>query len=130
MKEFGLAAYGVSGKWEISLHQAIDSPESYSITFNGPEIELSVFISGIKILTEVLSFLERSKGKKHFEEIEIGHDSATSVKIIKDDEFSDRYYINLASSENRLIITLWDKDIDQIILALTQLIDDLSCFKL
>lgn len=51
---------------------------------------------------ELADFLHQQRGRKVFSELVVGNFLGADVRLIKDDEFSDRFFLRIAADGNLL----------------------------
>lgn len=120
--QWGLMACGRVGDTSIDIDESISGPEIYEIEISKSRWSLRFRIDAPGIANELLTFLENTKDSI----LQLGQFNDNEVQIFRDDEFSDRFFIVIDGSSGRLNYTIAGKaEIDELIIALQQLIEDL-----
>ncbi|MFX1294473.1 MAG: hypothetical protein ACFFD2_06420 [Promethearchaeota archaeon] len=126
-RAYGLAAFGKSGEWTVAVDQTIQEPEEWFINLRKYPVNLYFRISSPKIIHQILEFIKETfKSPKYRDKeiapgifrhmdpkyIVIGSFLGIPVKLFKDGEFDDRYFIKIyVLKEDYIFITLIEQDI-------------------
>jgi hypothetical protein len=73
-----------------------DGPLTYMLTFALPSVELRFQVSSLDAVQAMSSFFRENYGQRKVAELEIGVLDGVPVRIIKDDEHLDRFFISAA----------------------------------
>jgi hypothetical protein len=131
----GLLAIGSSGPWEIGIDQTISGRERWFAQIEGPSVSLYFEIPAPRIVDEAISFLSNpersarrsgSNGKKNGT-LTLGNDPKMPVSLMRDDEFSDRYFLVFESSAGTVVrLTVAGEDRTHLVDALRQAKEDME----
>src|SRR5437899_2744265 len=90
-EEFGLAAYGSSGRWAVAVHESLARDE-WSVEIEGPQTYLDFQLRDLAVVSEALRFLRAGpRGGRHGKATEddalvLGRFNSASVSLVWDDE--------------------------------------------
>ncbi|HVA48986.1 MAG TPA: hypothetical protein VNH11_21670 [Pirellulales bacterium] len=131
-RELGLTAIGSSGPWEIAVDESTSGPNRWFAQIEGPSIYLRFEIASLEIVEEILEFLARSAGENGGHGHESPSDSLaisggkSEVLLLRDDEFSDRFFLVIQPSKGPLTrLTIAGDDLTHVLAALRQVAEDL-----
>jgi len=131
----GLMAIGSSGPWEVAIDQTVSGPDRWSAKIEGPSVYLSFEIPSLKIIDRAIEFLTRfppqtgrnDAHSKREEIVALGSSKSARVNLVRDDEFSDRYFLIIEPKGELLIrFTIAGDDLTHLIDALRQAKADLE----
>ena len=121
--KWGLMACGRSGETSIDIDESISGPEIYELEISISRWSLRFRIDDPSIVNDFLAFFENKKDRI----LQLGQFNDNEVQILRDDEFSDRFFIVIDGSTGRLDYTIAGRwEIDELIIALQQIIEDLQ----
>lgn len=132
---FGLLASGSSGAWHIDVEESLDGKNWY-LELDGPYSYLVLQLTDLQVIPAALNFFEsglrRTQRKipagpeKDDRELCLGKFGASSVCLLWDDEESLRCFLIVGpTSHAALRLTLITSDIEMLIDALRQVMNDL-----
>jgi len=128
-------AIGSSGSWEIAIDQTTSGPERFFAQIDGPSVFLYFEIPSLEIIDEAIEFLTASSGNGEKNAapaarggtLALGTSKSTHVKLVRDDEFSDRYFLVIEPKDGTLVrVTVTNDDLTHMIDALRQVREDLK----
>ena len=135
-QSFGLLANGSSGPWEIAIDEATSGTDRWWAQIEGPSVSFYFEIPSPEIVGKMARFLEsRSAATKHSPNGQskrngpfvIGKDKKTPICLVKDDEYNDRFFLVVGSTESPLVrFVIAGKDVVRIAEALRQVEEDLD----
>ena len=86
-----------SGQVALDLDDSTDDgPQTYMLTITVPEVELRFEIASADATQSLSAFMGENYGSKASAELQIGVLDGLPVRIIKDDEHADRFFISAA----------------------------------
>lgn len=90
----GLVAIGRAGDWEVSVDETTSGADKWFAQIEGPSVYLYFEIASPGVIEEVLRFLDSPEAPSIDKrgDIEVGTFNETSVTLLRDDEFADRYF--------------------------------------
>jgi len=130
-----LLAIGSSGPWEIAIDQTTSGRERWFAQVEGPSIGLYFEIPALKVIDEAIRFLSgtprpprasfaNSTGNAT---LAFGNSGAASVSLIRDDEFTDRYFLVVESKGKRVVqLTVAGNDLTYLSEALAQVKEEIK----
>jgi hypothetical protein len=130
-----LMAIGSSGPWEIAIDQTTSGPERWFVQIEGPSVCLYFEIPSLEIIDQVIEFLVCSSGdiEKNAapttgnDTIALESSKSTQVKLVRDDEFNDRYFLVIEPKDGVLVrFTVTNDDLTHVVAALRQAKEDLE----
>jgi hypothetical protein len=130
--EVGLLAFGSSGPWEVAIDETLAGPTHYFAQIEGPSVYLYVEIPTTELVDEAIDFLAvqrntRAKPVGKNGTMNVFKTDNTQVSVVKDDEFSDRYFLVVeAKSGPQVRLTVTDKDLHHLVEALRSAKEDLE----
>lgn len=122
---WGVAACGSRGKISVEVDEALSGRERWQLTIECPTWCFRFEISGVQAVADWLAFLQEHHGKMQWAERSIGTFLRRKVWIIKDDEFPDRFFLNVRAAQ-MVSFTLVDPEVQDLIEALSQALKDLE----
>jgi hypothetical protein len=130
----GLLAIGTSGPWEVSIDETTSRPVRWFVGLEGPSLSFHFEISALQVVGRMLHFLaadrkaSRLNGKgARGARLVLNSESLMTVTIIKDDEYSDRFFLVAGGVKSpALRLTFAGKDAGHFIEALRQIEEELS----
>jgi hypothetical protein len=132
----GLLANGCCGPWAVEIDETISAADRWFAQIEGPLVYLCFEIPSPDIIDEVLEFLEArpllmeglppSPADRSVTLI-IGKDKQTPVALLRDDEYTDRYFLVVGPPPRPLVrFSIAGTDLKAIKHALRQVIEDLN----
>ena len=130
----GLMAIGSSGSWEIAIDQTVSGPDRWFAQVEGPSVYLYFEIPSLEVVDQAIELLgfrrETGKNAAHAARngtLALGTSGSTQVKLVRDDEFPDRYFLVIEPKDGLCIrFTLANDDLTHVIDALRQVKEDLE----
>ncbi|HWB02423.1 MAG TPA: hypothetical protein VG796_05315 [Verrucomicrobiales bacterium] len=123
---FDLIATGHAGRFRIEVDEPAGGPEVLFMTIIASGWDFRFSIPDPGVLPKALSFLSETSGTCIFSEIVLGSFRAAPVRLIKDDEFEDRFWIRAYEGGEMVEFTIVAPDIHDLIGAIGNALDDLS----
>ena len=107
-RTWGLNSLARCGQVELDLDESTDSgPLTYMLTLGVPNLELRFEVAGAHVTRALSMFMRENYGRKASAELQIGVLDGLPVRIIKDDEHADRFFI-VAAREGMIYATVVD----------------------
>lgn len=125
----GLLANGGAEGWEISVDEMTSGPDKWFAQIEGPFVYLYFEIASPSTIEKLLRFLQASDvpATSGGEYIELGMFNKISVKILRDDEYQDRYFLCVGDKGRETMrISLMRNDIKALSVATRQIYDELK----
>jgi hypothetical protein len=91
---FSLAALGKVGTFTVEVLRGSDG--SWMLSVESPTWFLDFKLAGPDSIHELAEFFRTQVGRTAFSELAIGSFGSAIVRVIKDDEFADRFYLRVA----------------------------------
>jgi hypothetical protein len=128
----GLLAAGSSGAWKIDIDETTIGVSRWFAQIEGPSAYIYFQIPSLDITGKALQFLADHGGERNSQAtrngtLTIGKDERASITLVRDDEFSDRYFLLVGPQDNPVVrLTLTGEDLRHIAEALRQVRNDLD----
>jgi L-rhamnose isomerase len=120
-RTWGLHALARSGEVALDLDESTDDrPRTYMLTLAVPGVELRFEIASADASRRLSAFMGDNYGRKASAELQIGLLDGLPVRIIKDDEHADRFFI-VAARDGMIHLTLVDPVSGQLLSATKEL---------
>jgi hypothetical protein len=133
---FGLLACGSSGSWRIDIDEATSGAECWRLQLENTSVYFDFELPSLEIIPRMAKFLKShtmsaknaSNGSLKREKVLVlGKDKKTPVSLVKDDEYNNRYFLVIGSTDNVLVrFTIVGEDVKNISDALQQVQEDLD----
>jgi hypothetical protein len=132
----GLLANGSSGPWDVAIDATTSGPDRWYAQIEGPLATFYFQVPSLGIVSEMVQFLQPSSRAARRPSngvaepsgrLVIGKDKKAAVTLIRDDEYSDRFFLTIGPAENptvRFIIA--GADVGHLANALCQVDEDLQ----
>lgn len=121
----GLLANGASGAWHVSVDEWDTEPERWFLQIEGPLVYFYLEILAPNSIDQILQFLTQQLAS--YDELMIGEHGHTPVTLVRDDEFTDRFFLKIGSSDAPIVhYTLSGHDLECIVAAMEQAKEDLQ----
>jgi hypothetical protein len=129
-----LSAIGSSGPWEITIDQTVSGRDRWFAQIEGPSVDLYFEIPSLKIIDKAIEFLSaRTESGRDAvcSALEcasgLGTSRAAQIKLIRDDEFNDRFFLVIEGKRGPLArFTIAGDDLTHVIDALGQAKEELE----
>ncbi|HUY87818.1 MAG TPA: hypothetical protein VMV10_03695 [Pirellulales bacterium] len=121
-----LLANGASGSWEIAIDETASGAGRWWAQIEGPTATFYFEIPGVDIVGKMIEFLEHAQASlQRACSLVISKPKENRVALVKDEEYADRFFLTLGSSEKPLArFVLTGPDVSQIAAALRQVQED------
>jgi hypothetical protein len=107
-RTWGLNSLARCGQVDLDLDESTgDGPLTYMLTLGIPSLELRFGIAGPDAIRAINAFMRQNYGRKASHELQIGVLDGLPVRIVKDDEHADRFFI-IAGRESMIHVTVVD----------------------
>lgn len=124
-----LLANGTAGIWEIAVDESQTTPTQWFLQIESNVLYLYFQLTGLDVVGKVDSYLQskRKVRRTDNEGLKLGKFSDTLVKIIRDDEFEDRFFLIAGNSDSAVLrVAVSGKDMKDFVLAFNQIESDLN----
>lgn len=118
--EWGCAAVGRSGDVGIEVDEAISGSECWQLSIDCPRFYLRFAIPQPSAVAGLCDFLAQHLDHPTGGELSLGTFGDSSVSIVKDDEFGDRFFLCVSACDGSVRHTLTGDEVPDFIVALTQ----------
>jgi len=136
VESLGLAAFGRDGCWEVAIDETTSGAHKWFAQIESPSVYLYFTVQSPLVIDEMLSFLTtqttektalRGSDQNQNGQIVIGKNKEEPITLVRDDEFSDRYFL-IAETKRGLIarVTIGGSDLNSFVNALRQAKEDLD----
>jgi hypothetical protein len=131
---FALLANGSGGAWVIDVDEAVDGAQ-WRAQIEGPSISLDFAIGSLDVFDKLARFLgsvsstsKLSSGSaKRGDSLHLGGNERTPVRLVKDDEYDDRFFLIVGKPEDVIAwFTISGKDVSEIADAAMQVKEELD----
>lgn len=123
--DIGLLANGASGPWQIEIDEQLRGDNRWFIQIDGPTVCLYFEIPSLEIVRELAQFLDTNLSQQHTA-LMLGKANDITVTIVRDDEYQDRYFLNVGSAGNLVVrLTIESGNVKNIAEALEQVLANL-----
>lgn len=122
-----LAGTGSHGGWTIDIDETASGEQKWFAQIQGPSIDLTIPIESPLVVKNLIGFLTCSTSVESSCEFAIGKSGEESVSVLRDDEFSDRYFL-LVETRSGLVMRccLSGTVLNSLVTALKQAQNDLD----
>ena len=134
----GLLAIGSSGSWEIAIDRTLSGLDRWFAQIEGPSVYLRFEIPALLVIEQAERFFAHGKVGKHINGkkassaaarsgLALGTSKTTSVSLLQDDEFNDRFFLVVEQNGGLLArFAIHGSDVDHLVEALRQLKEDVA----
>jgi hypothetical protein len=132
---FGLLACGSSGPWSVDVDETTSGPDRWFVRLEGPSVYFSFEIPSLDVVEQLARFLgplQASAGRQFGQgsgadwELVVGADGQTPVRLLRDDEFDDRFFLMFGALGEPIVrYALTGADVKCVAAALEQAREDL-----
>jgi hypothetical protein len=130
----GLLACGSSGGWHVDVDETTSGPNCWFLQIESPTAYCDFEIPSAQTVREAHEFLSErgafeiqdgGDSNKHGSLV-IGKHPENPAILIRDDEFTDRYFLWIGPKTARTCLTIAGKDLIELTEALRQAVEDLE----
>src|SRR5687768_15927989 len=125
-KHYGLAAVGVTGDFNVDIDEAFDDANDVMMDVKTRKWSFRFQLSARAEVARILSFLREQTGRFVFSEIVVGSFQGAPVRLVKDSEFGDRFWLQAFGAAQKVEFTLVADDLAQFTHAVAQAVEDLQ----
>ena len=125
-RHYGAAGVGSSSRFDVAIDEAVDDANHLQMSIEARGWSFRFALSTRDDAALMLSFLREHTGRVAFAEVVVGSFLGTPVSLIKDDEFSDRFYLRAFAGDQLLSFVLAADDLTGFADALAQAVQDLQ----
>jgi hypothetical protein len=137
VEKIGLLANGTSGTWEVSIDETISGRERWFAQIEGRSVYLYFEIASLDTVIKTRRFLTsdrdgcrrigESRSTLIKESLRISKAKTTSVTLIRDDEYADRFFFVVGPIASPIVrLSLMGKDVRDLVRALQQIEQDIG----
>lgn len=122
-----LAGSGSHGGWTVDIDETASGEQRWLAQIQGPLLDLTIPIDSPCVVKELIGFLTSSSDGKASCEFPIRKSRDESVSLLRDDEFTDRYFL-LVETRNGLVMrcTMSGPALHSLVVALKQVQTDFA----
>jgi len=132
----GLLANGSAGPWDVDIDESLAGVDRWWIQIEGPSASFYFEVSKLAVVGEMADFLRSRESRtkppsngslKPDPFLKIGGSRKEPIRLVKDDEYEDRYYFAFGPPKRpvaRFVIS--GADVDDLANALQQVLEDLE----
>src|SRR5262245_32538503 len=92
-KNYGAAAVGSTSRFDVEIDEALDDSNDTQMSISARGWSFCFALSARDDVARMLSFLRKHTGRSVFSELAVGSFHGAPVRLIKDDEFADRFWL-------------------------------------
>jgi hypothetical protein len=129
MGEYGMAAFGRSGDWEMAVDELLGERQGWCLQIESPVVSLQCGIPRLDVFAELKQLLAKSgsNASDEINSVEVGVYYDRPVIVHRDSEFADRCFITIGDSAvARFEITLAGKNFNDFRETLSQIVKELE----
>lgn len=115
---FGVASLGMDGVFTIEVLRGPD--ERWLLSVESPSWCFDFDLAATRVVAELADFLSSRYGRLEHSELVIGSFGSTAVRLVKDDEFADRFFLRASGSGSLVEFTLCGTAIHEFAAAVTE----------
>ena len=115
-----------AGDISIDVNEAISGPDRWELLIDLPRFYLRFAIPAPSTVAHLRGFLACHLNQATTGDLALGTFGDSSVSIIKDDEFGDRFFLSAAARDGVVRHVSTDDDVRDFITALTQAMLDID----
>jgi hypothetical protein len=128
---FGLLANGSCGGWNIDVDETTSGPDRWFMQIQGPSVVFNFQLPSPTVIERIRHHLgapQPSRGGAGSNgELVIGKGKSVSVRLRRDDEFDDRFFLVFGPADAPVVhYTIAGEDVRCLSAALDQVLEDLS----
>src|SRR4051794_17169650 len=105
---WGSAACGCHGGIEIDLHEPVAHDGPWHLQISGKGWEFIFDVAGANTARDLSQFVKKHADRKVFSECRVGSFQAAEVVLVKDSEFSDRFWLRIRGEGQMTEVTIQD----------------------
>ena len=128
-KEYGAAGVGCTSRFNVCIDEELEAPDHIQLCIDGRTWSFRFTLTSRNEAVQILSFLREHTGRLAFAERVIGAFHGASVRLIKDDEFADRFWIRAfadGGDDGMVDFVLVAEDLVDFTEAMAQAVQDLQ----
>jgi hypothetical protein len=129
----GLLANGSFNGWDVNVDETTSGPDRWFLQIEGPSIYFNFEIPSLDTISQVGRFLgarQTGRGSRSNAELSIGENKHAPVRLLRDDEFADRFFLVIGPADAPLVrYALSGVDLKSVVAALEQVVEDLEPVK-
>lgn len=125
-KHYGAAGVGGTSRFDVEIDEALDDARDLQMSIRTRSWTFRFALSGREDVARILSFLREHTGRLEFSEIVVGSFHDAPVRLIKDDEFADRFWFRAYGGGPMVEFVLAADDLTEFTDAVAQAAQDLQ----
>ena len=124
-KQWGLRACGSSGRWQIDVDETHEGNE-WALQLESSQVYFRFAIPSLQVVAKLLAYLQ-GNGQDQANGITLGCLGSSAVAILRDTEFTTRWFIKVDAEAGGLLqVTLDEADVRMLIDALQQALQQMQ----
>jgi len=124
-KHYGAAGVGGTSRFDIEIDESLDDARDLHMSIRTRSWTFRFALSAREDVVRIHSFLREHTGRLEFSEIVVGSFQDAPVRLIKDDEFADRFWLRAYGTGPMVEFVLVADDLKQFTDAIAQAVQDL-----
>lgn len=124
-KSYGLAAIGKTSRFDIEVDGAIEN-SALQISISTQSWTFRFALPSRNEVARMLSFLREQNGHLTFSELTVGSFHGATVRLIKDNEFADRFWLRALGDYQFVEFVIVADDFIELTNALAQVVEQLQ----
>ncbi len=125
-KEYGAAAVGKTSRFDVVIDEALDDASDIQISISTRSWSFRFALSAREDVARMLSFQREYTGRLVFSELAVGSFQGAPVRLIKDNEFADRFWLRAYGDGSMVEFVLAAEDLAEFTDAVAQAVQDLQ----
>jgi hypothetical protein len=125
-KHYGVAAVGSTSRFDVEIDEALDDESDMQMSTSTRSWTFRFALSAREDVARILSFLRQHTGRLEFSELVVGSFHDAPVRLIKDNEFADRFWLRAYGDGPMVEFVLAADDLTEFTDAVAQVVQDLQ----
>jgi hypothetical protein len=125
-KLYGAAGVGSTSRFDVEIDEALDDVSDLQMSIRTRSWTFRFVLSAREDVARILSFLREPTGRLEFSELVVGSFHDAPVRLIKDNEFADRFWLRAYGDGPMVEFVLAADDLTEFIYAVGQAVQDLQ----
>ncbi len=125
-KEYGAAAVGRTSRFDVGIDEALDDANDLQMSISTRSWSFRFTLFARDDVGRMFSFLREHTGRLVFSELAVGSFQGAPVRLIKDDELPDRFWLQVDQGGPMVEFVLAAEDLTEFTDAVAQVVRDLQ----